>query len=106
MKRPLTSADGLHSLIEREIARFWARLPPLPPELREGACTNMPPETFFPPRGGPSASARARDVCNGCPVRDPCLEWALAANIEHGIWGGHTPRARRRLRRSAQPQGP
>ena len=40
-----------------------------------------------------------------CPVREACLEHAIAVREKHGVWGGLTARERRRLirrrRRSA-----
>jgi hypothetical protein len=39
----------------------------------------------------------ARIVCTGCPIRDECFEYAIAA-YEPGIWGGTTERQRREER--------
>ena len=36
----------------------------------------------------------AKDICEGCPVKDECLEFALRNKIEYGIWGGLTPQER------------
>lgn len=36
-------------------------------------------------------------VCEGCPIRVQCLEYAMAAS-EPGIWGGLTDRGRREER--------
>lgn len=53
----------------------------------------------------PRDIACAIDVCNGCPVRDACLEAALRAEGQspggqrYGIAGGLTPSQRARLRR-------
>lgn len=53
---------------------------------------------------GDDNPAPALEVCRSCPVRQPCLDFALATNEEHGIWGGMTARARkqhlRRLRKA------
>ena len=51
--------------------------------------------------------AAARALCAGCPVRTPCLEYALDVREPHGIWGGLTQLERRRLtrRRAAEAQG-
>jgi hypothetical protein len=51
---------------------------------------------FFPGRG--ESAEPARQVCAGCPVRQPCLDYALSHGITHGIWGGLTERDRRPLR--------
>ena len=36
-------------------------------------------------------------MCARCPVRQPCLEYALSNRIVSGIWGGLTERERRPL---------
>jgi WhiB family redox-sensing transcriptional regulator len=38
-------------------------------------------------------------VCDSCPVRAQCLQFALETNQEAGIWGGTSEEERRRLRR-------
>jgi WhiB family redox-sensing transcriptional regulator len=40
----------------------------------------------------------ARQVCAACPVRQPCLDYAITNRIAYGIWGGLTERERRALR--------
>ncbi len=32
--------------------------------------------------------ARAKAICGGCPVREPCFEGALARHEPYGVWGG------------------
>ena len=57
----------------------------------EAACQSADPELFFPssPRGNSFlATQAAKRVCRGCPVRTQCLEFALEARLEHGVWGG------------------
>lgn len=68
----------------------------------EGACRGVDPNLFFPVRGESTAAAKA--VCRECPVRQECLEWALANNETHGIWGGASERERKRMRRRMIPQ--
>jgi hypothetical protein len=41
----------------------------------------------------------ARRICADCPVREPCLEYALYNRIDHGVWGGASERERRRIAR-------
>jgi WhiB family redox-sensing transcriptional regulator len=64
-------------------------------------CAETDPEAFFPDRGG-TISLReiriAKAICNSCPYKSECLEWALE-NRETGIWGGLTEMDRRRIRR-------
>ena len=39
-----------------------------------------------------------RPVCARCPVRQPCLDYAISHGITHGVWGGLAERDRRALR--------
>jgi WhiB family redox-sensing transcriptional regulator len=47
-----------------------------------------------------SGSKIAQKFCEDCPVKMPCLEYALQENILHGVWGGLPTRARIRIRRN------
>ena len=58
-------------------------------------CRGLDPDQFFV-RGAAQGRKVAR-ICGECPVRDTCLEYALANQIEFGIWGGTTERQRRAL---------
>lgn len=60
-------------------------------------CAGVDPDLFFPDRG--ASTREAKEVCQGCVVRDACLEYALAAGEKWGIWGGTSERERRHLRR-------
>ena len=44
---------------------------------------------------------RAKSICAACPVRQRCLEYAIAADERYGIWGGLTKDERRTVRRIA-----
>jgi WhiB family redox-sensing transcriptional regulator len=56
------------------------------------------PEIWFPDEAGDSETAQdAKAICTLCPVKDACLEWALANN-EQGIWGGMGSSQRARLK--------
>jgi WhiB family redox-sensing transcriptional regulator len=63
-----------------------------------GRCRDLPPEIFFPSDG--VGVEVARRYCAECPVKAPCLEYALENHIEHGVWGGASERERRRIARS------
>lgn len=65
--------------------------------MAEGNCNNVAPSTFFPSDGVGVDSARK--ICEGCPVKAPCLEYALHNRIDHGVWGGTSERERRRILR-------
>ena len=60
-------------------------------------CAQTDPEAFFPEKGG--STREAKRICQGCEVRDECLEYALAHDERFGIWGGLSERERRRLKR-------
>ena len=66
--------------------------------MADGKCRELPPETFFPTDG--VGVEIARRVCANCPVKEPCLEYALLHRIEHGVCGGHSERSRRRILRA------
>ena len=59
---------------------------------REALCRDMGTAIFFPARGQSSKPALA--VCGPCPVRAECLAEAIDEELEFGIRGGLTARAR------------
>lgn len=67
------------------------------PWRSKAACRGLEPQTFFPLEDDDAAAAAAKAVCQGCVVREACLEHALAAREKEGIWGGATERERRRI---------
>jgi WhiB family redox-sensing transcriptional regulator len=69
-------------------------LPPRPSWMAAGACRDRPDVTWFPDRGKSTAPAKA--ICAGCPVRVECLSFAQHEGIDHGTWGGLSPRERRK----------
>ena len=72
--------------------------------MAEGNCRFEPPATFFPSDG--VGVEVAKRICETCPVKEPCLEYALENRIDHGVWGGASERQRRRIlkaRRSGTP---
>ena len=60
-----------------------------------GSCRVERPAVFFPSDG--VGVDVARRICASCPVKEPCLEYALTERIDHGVWGGASERERRRL---------
>jgi WhiB family redox-sensing transcriptional regulator len=65
--------------------------------MTDSKCRNLPPKVFFPSDG--VGVEIARRICAECPVKAPCLEYALYNRIEHGVWGGASERERRRIAR-------
>jgi WhiB family redox-sensing transcriptional regulator len=75
---------------------------------RQAACVNADPDLFFPDLGrvaGVLQSVDARTICAGCPVRAPCLNFAIREDIRDGIWGGTLPDERPRTRRQPIDHG-
>ena len=77
----LTAADWTTEFPWRQLAR----------------CRGADPETFHP--APDEEAAEAKSICALCPVREACLEHALAAREKFGVWGGFTEQERRRERR-------
>lgn len=59
-------------------------------------CAETDPDLFFPDQDSWQVQI-ARRVCAGCPIKDECLEMALQRHEAFGVWGGTTPRQRRRM---------
>ena len=67
-----------------------------PQWFEHAACREQGWQAFF---DDPDPS-EAQWICAGCPVRVPCLRYAMTNGIDEGIWGGLTPEQRRRTRAS------
>ena len=71
----------------------------------EAACREHDNLLFFGPDQGESElekqgrEARAKAICQRCPVSAPCLEFAMETNQKYGIWGGLTDKERASLKR-------
>ncbi len=69
----------------------------------KASCRGPQAEVFFPPthverreeRHDREAAAKA--ICQTCPVRRPCLDYAIAIREPHGIWGGLNELERKQL---------
>ena len=62
---------------------------------QKAACRGVDPDIFYPVSDDDAGAAKA--ICAGCPVREACLEYALANRERDGVWGGATERERRRM---------
>lgn len=54
-------------------------------------CRNEDPEIWFPVGTGPMAVETewlAQALCDGCPIKAACLQYALETGQRYGIWGG------------------
>lgn len=52
----------------------------------QGALCRLQPADFHPNDKRDEGPAKA--VCRGCPVKQQCLDFAIAEHIHEGIWGG------------------
>ena len=69
----------------------------------KAACRGPQAAVFFPPSQFErkdeklEREERAKDICRGCSVREPCLEYAVSIREPHGIWGGLSELERKQL---------
>lgn len=71
----------------------------------EAACRRENPELFLPVGSdGPAKQQidEAKAVCRRCPVQEACLDYALTAGEDAGVWGGQGEGERRALKRSGR----
>lgn len=63
----------------------------------DALCRQVDADAFFPEKGGSSVAMKR--ICNVCPVKQDCLEYALDNDERYGIWGGTSERERARMKR-------
>jgi WhiB family redox-sensing transcriptional regulator len=66
--------------------------------MAQGKCKDLDPAIFFP--NDWVGVQVAQRICADCPMKGPCLEYALQNRVDHGVWGGASERERRRILRS------
>jgi WhiB family redox-sensing transcriptional regulator len=76
------------------------------------ACNEDDQHLFFGPDGETKAErstreAEAKDICSMCPLptREACLDMALGAKLDAGVWGGLGEEERVRERRRRMRRG-
>ncbi len=79
--------EGLAELFRPDLDRSW--------QIRAN-CLGLDPELFYPERGSPTREAKG--VCQGCVVKQECLDFAIANGERFGVWGGMSERERRGVR--------
>jgi len=108
------SRDAILASVEGALVNaFTSERPHAVPRVKESsakamdwrdrsACLEEDPELFFPiGNTGPAILQieEAKQVCRRCEVREQCLQWALEAGQDHGVWGGLSEDERRALKR-------
>ena len=66
--------------------------------LEDAACQGTDPDPFYADHET-AEIAKALTFCRKCEVVDQCLDYALRYNEIYGVWGGKTPKERKRIRR-------
>lgn len=64
----------------------------------EAACRGMDVTLWFPDKSGAANAKEARAICASCPVRDHCLDEAVADHELVGIWGNTSTSERQQMR--------
>lgn len=64
----------------------------------DAACKDTPTGMFFTKDA--DVIAAAKRVCYRCPVRKPCLDYAMYRREPYGVWGGLTVKQRNGLKRN------
>jgi hypothetical protein len=69
------------------------RIPTYPPmDWTRAACRPVKDgevvEDFFPDPTKSAAVQRAQRVCQDCPIRTSCYQFAKVTGQGHGVWGG------------------
>ena len=64
----------------------------------EALCAQIGHDPFFPEAGDPGVSGKS--ICVSCPVQPQCLQYALDADEQYGIWGGFNTKERKKIKRA------
>jgi len=68
-----------HSAFDPVESRLVDRLDDVP-------CADLDGDLWF--ASHPAAVARAKELCQACPIRQACLEDAMQRREPWGVWGG------------------
>ncbi len=58
--------------------------------MEKAKCKDLPTDIFFPETRSVPQVKVAKAICSNCHVRRECLDYALVADLDYGIWGGLT----------------
>ena len=91
--------DGRILWLMRDVFGDLEVLPEAPSWFAEAACLGTHLD-FVEPGGKPAVRA-CLDLCEACPVREPCYRLAITEGHVHGIFGGTTEKQRQTARQAA-----
>jgi hypothetical protein len=87
------TTDPYYWLVRKEVpSTSWM--------AEQAACTGADPDLFFSFKDRDIQQAKA--ICADCPIRERCLEHAVAYE-DAGTWGGYTAEEREFIRKGHQP---
>ena len=66
---------------------------------RQAACQDTYADLWFPEQG--DSIREAKEICEFCPVKAPCGQYALANDVGFGVWGGMSAKERKAMRRTS-----
>lgn len=69
------------------------------PWRERAICKDSDPDAWYPTES--SGYPDAERLCDPCPVKAECLQYALENDEQEGVWGGLRPRRRNKLRRAS-----
>jgi WhiB family redox-sensing transcriptional regulator len=90
----LSPPKGGHALSAQRVEESW--------QVR-ASCRGPQASVFFPPpqferkEEKLDRESRAKAICQSCPVKRECLDYAVAIREVHGIWGGLNENERKHL---------
>lgn len=61
-------------------------------------CRGLDPALFFPGRADHEMVRDALAVCEGCTVRQQCLDYSFEIHERDGVWGGLPANRRRKMK--------
>jgi WhiB family redox-sensing transcriptional regulator len=92
------SPEVLELLMRAPTQQFPVYGPNRPAWRDQAACRGVDPNVFVPRVENDVTTEAALRLCAGCPVREPCLAFAMGDDRLVGVFGGTTTRERRELR--------
>ena len=87
-------ADVGQTVIPEHARDAWLELAGVLAATGPAPCEIGDPEAWWPVRGDSPDAVAASE---GCPAREPCLRYAVAAGERWGVWGGLTAAERRQM---------
>lgn len=72
------------------------------PDWTQAACRGHDTDLWFPARGKIPTEAIA--ICDTCPIKQQCDQYAMDHGIKVGVWGGVTELTRKKRRGRALQQ--